>query len=79
MTMFHFTTAETPEEIQHQEDWVNRTLQPDYPGVHVCLHADVTCSDCDGRVKIECDYCPTVMVMMCVPVGFRLVPYYSTD
>ena len=66
--MMDFAFPETPEEIQHQEDWVNRTLQPNYPGVRVCLHADRTMttwrSDADGEIWIrtECDYCPASVI-----------------
>ena len=82
--MMDFVQAETPEMIQHQEEWVNRTLRAGYPGASVCLHADRTTTtdrpDPLGSVMItvECDYCPAVAV------GLNVVPnlvawYFSSD
>lgn len=70
---------ETPAEVQHQEDWVNRTLQPDYPGVHVCLHADVTVTHHgDGSASVECDYCPA-MASVATGEAVRPSAWYFTE
>lgn len=82
--MFDFAPAETPEEIQRQEDWVNRTLASLY-GATVCLHADRTVSAAPSgdylipvsMIRIECDYCPAVAVRM-TGSGVHLAPWYFT-
>lgn len=83
MTMVNFAPGTTPEEIQKQEDWINRTLPRAY-GATVCLHADRTTttwrSDADGETwtGTECDYCPAFVVS---PPGItaHLAPSYFTD
>lgn len=80
--MIAFSAPETPEEIQHQEDWINRTLHADYPSAHVCLHADRTVTvlrpdNPFGRamIKTECDYCPAVVIVL-EGVTVTMVPWY---
>lgn len=82
--MLNFAPAETREVIQHQEDWVNRTLRADYPGTRVCLHADRTTthtqSTPDGPliIRLECDYCPA-MAESSSGLAPVLPPEYFTD
>lgn len=83
MIVMDFACIETPEMIQKQEDWVNRTLRDLYQGATVCLHADRTttteCGDVPGQctVRVECDYCPAFVV---TPSGctVHLAPWYFT-
>jgi hypothetical protein len=78
--MIQFAVAETPEEIQHQEDWINRTLSPDYPGVHVCLHADRTVTmtdDVPPWIRTECDYCPAFVITRITETVVLVPSYFS--
>lgn len=77
-----FSAPETPEEIQHQEDWINRTLRADYPSAYVCLHADRTVTSLtpdspagQPMKRTECDYCPAVMISTC-DFTVVLAPWY---
>lgn len=81
--MLDFVHPETPEEIQHQEDWVNRTLRDTYPGASVCLHADRTTlvfwpdtGDTPWR-RTECDYCPAYTVALTGETPC-MAPWYFT-
>jgi hypothetical protein len=81
--MLDFAFPETPEEIQHQENWINRTLRDAYPGVSVCLHADrttVILQPDTGEVpgfRTDCDYCPAYVVVLAGVVP-HLMPWYFT-
>lgn len=46
-----------------QEAFINAGLERDGIGQRVCLHADRTVQDFNGRLVIECDYCPAVLVV----------------
>jgi len=79
-----FACVETPEMIQHREDWVNRTLRDTYPDARVCLHADRTTSvwrsDADGQgwIRTECDYCPSFTITL-TSCTVHLAAWYFTD
>lgn len=76
--MMTFVPPETPEEIAHQEDWINHTLSADYPGVTVCLHADTTVSYSEGMARRECDYCPASVTAPGYGAFPAMAPWYFT-